>query len=95
MFPRQASKKSRIEFQDLFYQTLREAGTPITQGASIPVPLQVGLGVRPVAEQKMFMQGNLVQTDHMYDLAISGEASTRSKCPSGEIGYTRDGSFQD
>ncbi|HOO57229.1 MAG TPA: flagellar basal-body rod protein FlgG [bacterium] len=87
-------KKSRIEFQDLFYQTLQEAGTPITQGASIPVPLQIGLGVRPVAEQKMFTQGNLVQTDHQYDIAIEGEGFFQIRLPNGEIGYSRDGAFK-
>ncbi len=87
-------KKARIEFQDLFYQTMREAGTPITQGASIPVPLQIGLGVRPIAEQKMFIQGNLIQTEHMYDVAIEGEGFFQIKMPNGEIGYTRDGSFK-
>ena len=62
-------KKARMNFQDLFYQTLREAGTPVTQGAAIPVPLQVGLGVRPVANTKIFMQGNMVQTGRDLDLA--------------------------
>ena len=87
-------KKARIEFQDLFYQTLREAGTPTAQGASIPVPLQIGLGVRSVAEQKMFIQGNLVSSEHMYDLAIAGEGFFQIQMPNGEIGYTRDGSFK-
>ncbi len=87
-------KKSRIEFQDLFYQTIREAGTPITQGASIPVPIQVGLGARPVAETKMFYNGNLVASDSDYDMAIEGEGFFQVKLPNGETAYTRDGSFK-
>lgn len=87
-------KKSRIEFQDLFYQTIKEAGTPVTQGASVPVPLQIGLGVRSVAEQKMFVQGNLAQTDHQFDMAIAGEGFFQVQLPNGEIAYTRDGSFK-
>jgi len=91
-------KKHRPNFQDLFYQTLQEAGTPVTQGASIPVPLQVGLGVRPVANLKLFMQGNLIQTDHKLDLAIAdnigGTAFFQIRLPNGEIAYTRDGSFK-
>jgi flagellar basal-body rod protein FlgG len=87
-------KKSRIEFQDLFYQTLREAGTPITQGASIPVPLQIGLGVKTSAEQKIFAQGNLTTSDNQYDVAIEGNGFFQIKMPNGEIGYTRDGSFK-
>ncbi|MFH1537509.1 MAG: flagellar basal-body rod protein FlgG [bacterium] len=87
-------KKHRPNFQDLFYQTLREAGTPVTQGASIPVPLQVGLGVRPVANQKIFMQGNLIQTDHDLDVAIMGIGFFQIQLPNGEIAYTRDGTLK-
>lgn len=87
-------KKHRPNFQDLFYQTLREAGTPVTQGASIPVPLQVGLGVRPVANQKIFMQGNLIQTDHDLDVAIMGIGFFQIQLPNGEISYTRDGTLK-
>lgn len=87
-------KKHRPNFQDLFYQTLREAGTPVTQGASIPVPLQVGLGVRPVANQKIFMQGNLIQTDHDLDVAIMGIGFFQIRLPNGEISYTRDGTLK-
>lgn len=87
-------KKSRMNFQDLFYQTLREAGTPVTQGASIPVPLQVGLGVRPVANQKMFLQGNTIQTGHDLDMAIEGLGFFQIRMPNGQIGYSRDGTFK-
>jgi len=87
-------KKSRIEFQDLFYQTLKEAGTPISTGASIPVPLQIGLGVRAAAEQKIFIQGNIIQTEHEYDMAIEGDGFYQIRLPNGEIAYTRDGSFK-
>lgn len=91
-------KKLRPNFQDLFYQTLMEAGTPVTQGASIPVPLQVGLGVRTVANTKMFMQGNPIQTDGKLDMAImdniGGTSFFQVKQPNGEIAYTRDGNFR-
>lgn len=87
-------KRSRPNFQDLFYQTLREAGTPVTQGASIPIPLQVGLGVRPVANQKIFMQGSLTQTENPLDLAIMGTGFFQIRLPNGEIGYSRDGTFK-
>ena len=46
-------KKSRVDFQDLLYQTLRFAGTPVTAGAEIPTGIQVGHGVRPVATVKI------------------------------------------
>ena len=91
-------KKHRPNFQDLFYQTMQEAGTPIAQQASIPIPLQVGLGVRAVANQKIFTQGNLVQTDHKLDLAIAdnigGVSFFQIQLPNGEVAYTRDGTFK-
>lgn len=91
-------KKHRPNFQDLFYQTLREAGTPVTQGASIPVPLQVGLGVRPVSNTKMFLQGNLIQTDNSLDMAIAdnvgGTSFFQVRMPNGDIAFTRDGTFR-
>lgn len=91
-------KKHRPNFQDLFYQTLNEAGTPIGPGASVPVPLQVGLGVRAVANQKIFMQGNLVQTDNKLDIAIAdnigGVSFFKITLPNGQEAYTRDGTFK-
>ncbi|MEW5946891.1 MAG: flagellar basal-body rod protein FlgG [bacterium] len=86
-------KMMRMSFQDLFYQTMREAGTPVTQGASIPEPLQVGLGTRPVANRKIFTQGNLIQTERDLDLAIEGIGFFQIRLPNGEIAYTRDGTF--
>ena len=47
-------KKSRAEFQDLLYQTIRAPGGQASQGASAPAGLQVGLGVRTAAMQAMY-----------------------------------------
>ena len=57
-------KKSRVDFQDLLYQSVRYAGTPVTQGAQIPTGIQTAYGVRPVATQKIFTQGTFQQTDN-------------------------------
>ena len=38
-------KKSRVDFQDLLYQTLRAAGTTEAQGAMVPTGIQVGLSL--------------------------------------------------
>ena len=35
-------KKSKAEFQDLLYQTIRTAGTSAAQGAIVPVEIQIG-----------------------------------------------------
>ena len=42
-------KKTRVEFQDLLYQTVKPAGS-INEGEAVsPTELQVGTGTRPVA----------------------------------------------
>ena len=49
-------KKSRAEFEDLMYQSMRVAGSAAEGDNQIPVGLQVGMGVRPVAVHKFFEQ---------------------------------------
>ncbi|NLM68942.1 MAG: flagellar basal-body rod protein FlgG [Firmicutes bacterium] len=87
-------KKSRVDFQDLLYQTVRYAGTPVTAGAQIPTGIQVGHGVRPVATQRLFTQGTFQQTDNPFDLVIEGDGFFQVLLPDGTIAYTRDGAFK-
>lgn len=87
-------KKSRVDFQDLLYQTVRHAGTPVTAGAQIPTGIQVGHGVRPVATQKIFTPGTTQQTDNTYDISIEGEGFFQVLLPDGTVSYTRDGAFK-
>ncbi|MBE3599444.1 MAG: flagellar basal-body rod protein FlgG [Limnochordaceae bacterium] len=87
-------KKSRVDFQDLLYQTLRFAGTPVTAGAEIPTGLQVGHGVRPVATVKIFTQGTFRETDNPLDLVIEGDGFFQILMPDGTVAYTRDGAFK-
>ncbi|MGI6034390.1 MAG: flagellar basal-body rod protein FlgG [Limnochordia bacterium] len=87
-------KKSRVDFQDLLYQSVRYAGTPVTQGAQIPTGIQIGHGVRPVATQKIFTQGTFQQTDNPLDLVIEGEGFFQVLMPDGTVAYTRDGAFK-
>jgi flagellar basal-body rod protein FlgG len=86
-------KKSRAEFQDLLYQTHRYPGTENAEGQQIPVGIQVGMGTRPIAIQKMFSQGDYVQTGNPLDIAIEGEGFFRI-IRNDEEYYTRDGSFK-
>ena len=39
-------KKSRVDFQDLMYQTLTEPGAPISSDNTYPVGIQLGHGER-------------------------------------------------
>ncbi len=87
-------KKSRVDFQDLLYQTIRVAGTPVVQGAQVPTGIQLGHGVRPVATQKVFGEGEIKQTDNPLDLLIEGDGFFRVMMPDGTVAYTRDGAFK-
>ena len=86
-------KKSRAEFQDLIYQTLREPGARSTITTEIPTGVQVGLGVKPVAVNKIFSQGNFKQTGSALDLVIEGDGFFQVTMPDGTIAYSRDGGF--
>ena len=87
-------KKSRLEFQDLLYQTIRGAGAVTAQGTMIPTPLQVGHGVRPVASTRIFEQGDTTQTGNALDLLIEGDGFFQVEMPDGTTAYTRSGSFK-
>jgi flagellar basal-body rod protein FlgG len=87
-------KKSKLEFQELLYQTIVDPGSGAADGAKSPAGLQLGLGVRSVANQKIFGQGNLQETKNAFDMAITGTGFLQVQMPSGEIAYTRDGSFK-
>lgn len=87
-------KKSKIEFQDLLYQTIRAAGSSNLQGSFVPTELQVGSGTRPVATQKIFSAGDIVATGNVFDVAISGNGFFQVNKPDGTFAYTRDGAFK-
>ena len=87
-------KRSRAVFEDLLYQTLRQPGAQSSQQTELPSGLQVGTGVRAVASERIFTQGNLQQTGNSTDIAINGQGFVQVLMPDGTIAYTRDGSFQ-
>ncbi len=87
-------KRSRVDFQDLLYHTVKFAGTPVTAGAQVPTGIQIGHGVRPVATQKIFGQGTFQQTDNPLDLVIEGDGFFQVLLPDGGTRYTRDGAFK-
>ena len=87
-------KKSRVDFQDLIYQTLRAAGTAEAEGAEVPTGIQVGLGTHPAAVQKLFTQGDLQMTDNPLDVAIEGDGFMQVLMADGTLAYTRDGSLK-
>ena len=87
-------KRSRAVFEDLLYQNVRQSGAQSSQDTTLPSGLMLGLGVRTVATEKLFSQGNLVETGNAFDVAIEGRGFIEVLMPDGSQAYTRDGSFQ-
>jgi len=87
-------KKMRADFEDLIYQTVRVAGTPATEDTVVPVPVQMGHGVKLAATQRQFTQGNLENTENVSDLAIMGDGIFRIMMYDGSWAYSRDGAFK-
>jgi flagellar basal-body rod protein FlgG len=87
-------KSSRADFQDLLYETLRQAGTSSSENTDVPTGIQVGHGSRPVASHKIFTQGDFQQTKNELDIAIEGGGFFQIIQPNGETAYTRDGAFK-
>ena len=86
-------KRARPVFEDLLYQTIRQPGAQSSQQTQLPSGLQLGTGVRPVATERIFTQGNLQQTGNALDVAINGAGFFQVQLPDGGTAYTRDGSF--
>jgi flagellar basal-body rod protein FlgG len=86
-------KRSRAVFEDLLYQTVRQPGAQSSQQTQLPSGLQLGTGVRSVATERIFTQGNVQQTNNSNDIAIQGSGFFQVLLPDGTTAYTRDGSF--
>jgi flagellar basal-body rod protein FlgG len=87
-------KRTRVDFQDLLYQTFKAPGTSNAQGTTIATGIQVGHGARPVATQRIFSLGDFQQTENPLDLVIEGEGFFQVQRPDGTTAYTRAGAFK-
>lgn len=92
-------KKSRAEFEDLLYQTLKTQGGAENshlnpEVSPQPVTSQVGNGVKVSAIEKDFTQGSTKITNRAFDLEIQGEGFFVVQLPDGRQAYTRDGAFK-
>jgi flagellar basal-body rod protein FlgG len=87
-------KRSRAVFEDLLYQNVRQPGGQSSQQTQLPSGLQLGTGVKAVAAERLFIQGNLQQTGNDKDVAIQGIGFFQVLMPDGTLSYTRDGEFQ-
>ncbi len=87
-------KKGRADFQELIYQNIKTPGAASAEGAQAPTGIQVGLGVKPIAVQKMFDQGDFMHTTNPLDLVIEGDGFFQISMPDGTVAYTRSGAFK-
>ena len=87
-------KRSRADFQDLLYETIKPAGVASSAGTQSPTGIQLGQGTRPVATQKIFLQGSYQQTQSELDIAIEGDGFFQVLQPNGDVAYTRAGAFK-
>jgi flagellar basal-body rod protein FlgG len=87
-------KKSRAEFQDLLSQTIRAPGAQVAQGTYQPSGIQIGLGVKNSAVQRINTAGVMMQTDNPLNVAIQGEGYYQIQLDDGTLAYTRDGNFK-
>ena len=87
-------KKSRADFQDILYQTAKLPGTTSGTGNESPTGVQVGLGSKVAAVQKVFTVGDIHKTESELDIAIEGQGFFQVSLPNGELAYTRSGAFK-
>jgi flagellar basal-body rod protein FlgG len=87
-------KQMRPVFNDLLYENQTQPGGFTSQATNYPSGLQQGTGANVVATEPIVTQGSLEQTGNALDLAINGAGYFQILLPSGQLAYTRDGSFQ-
>ena len=86
-------KMRRAQFQDLLYQNMVQPGAAAGAQTTVPSGLQLGLGTRAVANEISFAQGNFSSTGKPLDMVIQGKGFFQIRKASGEMAYTRAGTF--
>ena len=86
-------KKSRVDFQDLLYDTLRVPGAASSQSTQVPSGVQLGHGSRVAAITKLFSPGEFQNTKNELDIAIVGQGFFQILLPGGETAYSKAGNF--
>jgi flagellar basal-body rod protein FlgG len=86
-------RRRRLQFQDTLYQNFVMPGSAATQQTTMAAGLQIGLGTRSAASEVIQQQGDFNSTGNPLDLTISGQGFFQVSLPTGDIGYTRSGTF--
>jgi flagellar basal-body rod protein FlgG len=84
-------KRSRTNFEDLFYQNIKLPGTDSAAGQT-GVGTSVGLGTRVASTSLDFSQGSLQDTNGDFDMAIVGQGFFQVD-DNGTPAYVRSGNF--
>lgn len=87
-----AYKTSRVNFQDIWYQT-KTTGTNSTATMGGTNPYQVGVGVKCASITKDFGASSTTTTGNATDMAITGQGWFTALSTDGEVLLTRDGTF--
>jgi flagellar basal-body rod protein FlgG len=92
-----AFKGQRANFEDLYYQEMKQPGTTDASNAVAPAGIFVGLGTKLSNTQLDLTQGSLENTGGPLDLGIQGSGFFAVKIldslGKGGVGYTRSGQF--
>ena len=83
-------KRSRTDFEDLYYQYFKAPGYSDNLGNVISEGIYAGSGTRVAAVQPDFQQGSLLTTGRQLDMAIEGRGFFQVS-ESGTYYYTRNG----
>ncbi|HWE04349.1 MAG TPA: flagellar basal-body rod protein FlgG [Tepidisphaeraceae bacterium] len=90
-----AFKGQRCNFEDLYYQEMRQPGTTDSANSISPSGIFVGLGARLSNTELDLTQGSMEATGNPLDLAIQGNGFFAVKILDslGSTGYSRAGNF--
>ena len=89
-----AFKSSQVNFEDIFYNTLKYGSAGLSDGSLGGTnPQQIGVGVKIESINRNYTQGTWNATGYNSDLYLNGEGYFTLVDPSGGLVYTRDGSF--
>jgi flagellar basal-body rod protein FlgG len=86
-------RRRRVQFSDLLYQNTIMPGSAATQQTTVAAGLQIGLGTKPGASEIVQAQGDFSTTGNPLDMAIKGQGFFQVTLPTGQVAYTRSGSF--
>jgi flagellar basal-body rod protein FlgG len=87
-------KRSQVDFHDLVYLRMQEAGRTTASGVTAPTGFELGSGVSPASTLRVFTQGELENTGNQLDLAIEGDGFFQITMGGNGTRYTRNGSFR-